>query len=155
MTILFFLLTILLFPPVTFAAYNSATVVSNELKEDGRTRLVFQITGNAGEPVVTREYLVSSSSTVAILLNWVDSTINELNLMRSAATLPALQKGQTVTPLAPTTPALTPRQVWLQKLARLRDMNAAIAAGVSNATLTTEFNTLKTDIENTYPGGAF
>ena len=144
------MLIVLLFPSAGFAAYNSATVVSNELKEDGRTRLVFRFTGNAGEPSVIREYFVNASSTATVLRNWVDGIINELNLMRSAATLPALQIGQTVTPLAPTAPAApTAKQIWLGKVDRY---NRFVGLGLTG-TAATDLAALLADINATYVTG--
>ena len=144
------LLAILLFPSISMAAYTTATVVSNELKEDGRTRLVFRITGDAGEPAVTREYFVSQSSTATVLRNWVYGTISELNLMRSAATLPALQIGQTVAPLAPAAPAApTAKQVWLGKVERYKQFEGMGLTG----TAATDLAALLADINATYVTG--
>lgn len=144
------LLALLVSPSLSFAAYNTATVISNELKEDGRTRLVFRITGNAGEPAVTREYFVNSGSTATVLRNWVDGTINELNLMRTAATLPALQTGQIVTPLAPTAPAApTAKQIWLNKVSRYQQFSALGLTG----TAATDLAALLADINATYVTG--
>ena len=144
------LLAILFTPSLSFAAYNSSTVISNELKEDGRTRLVFRFTGNAGEPAVVREYIVNSGSTVTALRNWVDGVISELNLMRTAATLPSLQIGQTVTPLAPTAPpAPTAKQVWLGKVSRYQQFAALGLTG----TAATDLTALLADINATYVTG--
>lgn len=144
------LLVVLLFPSLSFAAYNTATVISNELKEDGRTRLVFRFTGNAGEPGVTREYFVNSGSTATVLRNWVDSILGDLNLMRSAATLPALQVGQIVPPLAPTAPAApTAKQIWLNKVSRYQQFAALGLTG----TAATDLAALLADINATYVTG--
>lgn len=144
------ILALLLVPSISFAAYNSATVISNELKDDGRTRLVFRITGNAGEPAVTREYFVNSSSTATTLRNWVDSTLNELNLMRTVATLPALQTDQVVTPLAPTAPAApTAKQIWLNKVSRYKEFAGMGLTG----TAATDLAALLADINATYITG--
>jgi hypothetical protein len=146
------LLAILFTPSLSFAAYNSSTVISNELKEDGRTRLVFRFTGNAGEPAVVREYIVNSNSSIASLRNWVYGQITELNLMRTASTLPSLQSGQIVAPLQPvdpTPPTPTARQIWLSKVTQYKQFASMGLTG----TAATDLAALLADINATYVTG--
>lgn len=146
---MWFLLFVVLFLPSTvFAAYQNPTVVSVERKADGSGNIVFQFTGNAGEPVITRIYSISSNSTIVGVRNWVDDTIIELNLVQTAAVLPGLQAGQTVIRLPRTNTPQTPKQIWQEKLARyLYVKDAGIVAATS------ELATLKSDLEATYQSG--
>ena len=144
------LLVSLLLPSISFAAYQSPTVVSNERQQDGSTRLVLRFTGNAGEPVVVRSYVVSRGTTAAILRNWIDGVMTELDLMHTAATLAALQPGQTVTRLAPTAPpAPTAKEVWLGKVDRYRQFADLGLTG----TAATDLTALLADINATYQAG--
>jgi hypothetical protein len=70
--------------------------------------------------------------------------------MRTAATLPSLQIGQTVTPLAPTAPpAPTAKQVWLGKVSQY---NQFAALGLTG-TAATDLAALLADINATYITG--
>jgi hypothetical protein len=144
------LLILFLFPSVTFAAYQSPTVISNERQQDGSTRLVFRFTGSAGEPTVVRSYVVSSGTTATLLRNWIDGVMNELDLMHSAATLAALQPGQTVTRLAPSAPpAPTAKEVWREKVSRYQRLSIVGLTG----TAATDLAALLADINATYQAG--
>lgn len=142
------LLVVLLAPSVTQAAYQSPIVVTNE-SQDGRTKLVFQFTGNAGEPVVRKEFIVQPTTTATLLRNWIDATITELDLMRTAATLPSVQAGQTVTRLAPAPPAPTAKTVWRRKVEAYKNF----AGNSFTGGIATDLATLKADIEATYQAG--
>lgn len=146
---LLFVLAVLLMPSIAQATYQNPIVVSNERQPSGHTKLIFQFSGNAGEPVVVREYLVNPTSTASSLRNWVDGVISELNLMHTAASLPALQPGQTVPRLAPTTTAPTAKGVWRGKASMY---NLVCGNGFAGA-LATACTTLKADIETTYQAG--
>lgn len=140
----------LLIPSLAQASYTTGAVFSNEPQANGSTRLVFRFTGDAGEPAVTREYFINASSTATVLRNWVYSTLAELNLMRTASTLPALQVGQTVPPLAPAGAAApTAKQVWLNKVDRYLYFLGVGLTGQASADLAA----LKADIDATYAAG--
>lgn len=139
---------LLLAPSLAMAAYQNPTVVSMERQADGGGYILFRFSGNAGEPAVTRTYVIHSATTATAVRNWVDDTLNELNLVQTAATLPALQQGQTVTRLARVTPVRAAKEVWNEKVVRyaqLKDLGIAAAAS--------DLATLKADIEATYQAG--
>lgn len=141
-------LAVLLVPSLAPAAYQNPTVLSMERKADGGGHIIFQFAGNAGEPIVTRTYVIQSGSTLAGVRNWVDDTINELNLVQAAAVLPGLQQGQTVPRLARVNPARAAKELWNEKVARygqLKDLGIAAAAA--------DLAALKADIEATYQAG--
>lgn len=148
MHVLIVLLGIFLAPSFVLAAYQNPTVVSNQRQANGTVLLTFAFAGNAGEPTVTRGYVVTQGTTPTVVRNWIDDTIKELDLVRTAETLPSIQPGQTVTRLAKSPSVPTAQQVWLQKLATyLRVKDSGIAA--TNADLAT----LKADLETTYQAG--
>ena len=97
-----------LMPSMSWAAYQNPRIVAREVLPEGFVRLSFIFTGNAGEPDVRRTYVVNPLTTAAILRNWVDDTIQELDRLHTAATIPSLQLNQIVTRLARVAPVLTP-----------------------------------------------
>lgn len=145
---LFACLLILLIPSVSLAAYDNPTVLANERKGNGTVLITFAFTGNAGEPTVTRGYTVTLGTTAAAVRNWIDDTIKELDLVRTAETTPALQPGQTVPRLAKVPPVLSAKQIWNRKYSIYqRFQNSDIAA------LAADRATLKADLEATYQAG--
>ena len=148
MIILMFIVSLVV-PTLAQAAYQNPTVISNERLSVGSTKLIFRFNGNAGEPAVTREYMVGPNTTATILRNWVDATLDELNLMHTAATLPALQPGQTVPRLAPVVPAAAAKDVWQRKVANYAQFCTRSFLG----SVATDCVTLKSDIESTYQAG--
>lgn len=146
----YLLVALLCMLPLTVeAAYQNPTVIGNERLSVGSTKLIFRFNGDAGEPAVTREYMVGPATTATILRNWVDATLNELNLMHTAATLPALQPGQTVPRLAPVVPASSAKDVWQRKAATYAQFCTHSLTGA----IATDCTTLKSDIESTYAAG--
>ena len=139
---------LLLFPSLSFAAYQNPTVVSNARQSNGTVMITFAFAGNAGEPTVTRGYVVSQGTTATAVRNWIDDTIKELDLVRTAETLAALRPSQVVPRLARPADVPPAKRVWLQKLAtylQVKDAGiAAIAADVA---------ALKADLEATYVSG--
>lgn len=131
------------------AAYKNPTVISNERHPNGSTQLVFQFQGSAGEPVVTRSYTVTAQSTVTGLRNWVNSVVEELDLMHAAASLGALQPGQVVPRLTPVDTAPTAKQTWTRKAHTCAQFKGIFAAGA----LTTAVNAVCGDAEATYQAG--
>ena len=146
-----FLLTSILvvLPTLASAAYQNPTVVTNERQPNGSTRMVLQFTGNNGEPVVAREFTIVANTTATNFRNWVHSVIAELNLMHSAASLPALQPGQIVPALAPTPPTPSAKNIWRNKVFLYDQLVGKSYAG----TLATDMTALKADIEATYQAG--
>lgn len=142
-------LLLLLCPSLAFAAYQDPVVISKEPRADGIVKLVVEFSGNAGEPSVRRDYNISASTTATAFRNWVYTTKQELNKLHTAATLPSLQKGQTIPALAPSTPdPPTAQQVWLEKANRAVRMKAVIDAGVSDATLAADYAALVADLNS-------
>lgn len=132
-----------LVPAVSFAAYQDPTIISNDGKQ-----IVFQFSGDAGEDIKTMTYVVQSSTTQKAVREWVKDTIDELNGIRSAATLPALQPGQTVARLNRTAAARAAKETWNDKLARyLYVKDSGLAASAA------ELAAMKTDLETTYQAG--
>lgn len=140
---------VLLVPTLAHAAYQNPTVIANERLSVGSTKLIFRFNGNAGEPAVTREYMVGPNTTATILRNWVDATLDELNLMHTAATLPSLQPGQVVPRLAPAAPAASAKDTWRRKVANYTQL---CTHGLTGA-VATDCTALQSDIESTYQAG--
>jgi hypothetical protein len=139
---------LLLLPAISFAAYQNPTVVTNDRQPNGTVLLTFAFTGNAGEPTVTRGYVVSSGTTVALVRSWIDDTIKELDLVRAAETLGAVQPGQTVTRLAKVTPAKAAKQAWNEDFALyLRIKDSGITA------LSSVIATVKARVEANWQAG--
>jgi hypothetical protein len=143
------LLVLLLAPSMASAAYQNPIVIANERQANGLPKLIFQFTGNAGEPVVTRDFIVQPSSTATSVRNWVDATLNELDLMHTTAKLAAIEPGKTVPRLAPVVPPPTARMVWRREA----DWYAQTCTHGFAGLIATECGTLKTKIENTYQAG--
>lgn len=142
------LLAVLLLPSISLAAYQNPTVVSNQRQANGSVMITFAFAGNAGEPTVTRGYVVSSGTTATAVRNWIDDTIKELDLVRTAETLPAIQPGQTVPRLARPADVTPANRVWLQKLATyLQVKDSGLTA------LAADIAALKADLEATYVTG--
>lgn len=138
----------LMVPSLGWAAYQNPTITANTKQADGSIRLTFRFTGNAGELVVNRDYQVNADTTAVAVRNWVDDTIKELDFLQTAASLPSVQPGQTVTRLARTAPTPTACQVWTQKFFRYMGLKDS---GLAGTTLANNIATLKTDLESTYP----
>lgn len=137
------LCVLLLVPSVARAAYLDPVIISN----DGKA-IIFQFSGDAGEPIKTITYVVQAATTQKAVREWVKDTVDDLNGIRSAATLAALQPGQTVARLNRTAAARAAKDLWNEKLARylyVKDSGIAAAA--------TELAALKADLETTYQSG--
>lgn len=131
------------------AAYQNPTIIANNRTEDGTVKLTFRFTGNAGEPDVQRVFSVGPATTLTILRNWVDATINELDLMRTASTAPQVQVGQTITRLAPVAPTPSAKDVWQQNVANYRQFCTNSFTGG----IVSDCDAIKTNIQNTYQAG--
>ena len=142
------LVFILSFPHIAQAAYQNPTVISNDPIANGFFRLGLLFSGNAGEPDVRKEFIVNETTTAVSFRNWVDETIKQLDNLRTAATLPALQVGQTVPRLARVAPVPTAKQIWRSKLSRYLEVKDA---GITAAA--TELAAMKDDLETTYQAG--
>lgn len=126
-------------------AYNAATLVQKDPpSEDRRVRLVIEFTGNAGEPVVRREYYVSASDTVQTIRRWCIDQAKNLGDVRTVAD--ALTVGQSInlSPIAP--PVATAEQVWGGKVERFRRLDGLGLTGQA----ATDLAALRADIEATY-----
>lgn len=145
---LVFMSMFIMMPTMGWAAYQNPTVDSNVRQENGTVLLMFAFSGNAGEPTVKRGYVVSQGTTATAVRNWIDDTIKELDLVRTAETLPSIQPGQTVTRLARVTPAKAAKQAWNEDFALyLRIKDSGIAA------LASTIATLKSRIEANWQAG--
>lgn len=129
-------------------AYTNPTIVANEPQTDGTLRLVLKFSGNAGEPDVIKDFIVKSSTTPTILRNWIDATMVELDKIRTAATIPGLQVGQTITRLAPTPATPSPKSVWQTKLNQYLQ-----AKGYGITAADADLAAMKADLEATYQTG--
>ena len=143
------LVLIVLLPSLSFAAYQNPTVSSYERDPNGTGKLILQFAGNAGEPIVVRAYSVTATSTLAVLRNWVDRTIAELDLTHTAASAPQLQPGQTINRLAPTPSSPSAKSVWRIKV----QVYDQVCKSSFTGSIANDCATLKGDIESTYQSG--
>ena len=134
---------LLIVPSVARAAYLDPVIISNDGKQ-----IIFQFSGDAGEPIQKITYVVQAATTQKVVREWVKDTIDDLNGIRSAATLAALQPGQTVARLNRTAAARAAKELWNEKLARYLYVQAS---GIAAAA--TELAALKADLETTYQSG--
>lgn len=141
---------VLLIPAVAPAAYiNQAEVLRYEQDQDGAARLIMRFTGDAGEPIVDKPYNVTGAFSRALLRNWVDSVVDELNKKRSAGMDQQVGSGTRINGLAATPPAPSAKAVWRTKASTYREICGSGFVG----TVATDCAALKTDIENTYSAG--
>lgn len=126
-------------------AYNTATLVQKDPPgEDRRVRLVIEFTGNAGEPLVRREYYVNAADTTQTIRRWCIEQAKNLGDVKTVAD--ALTVGQSInlTPSNPPTP--TAEEQWRAKVGRYQRMAGLGLTGQA----ATDLATLKADIEGTY-----
>lgn len=136
-------------------AYNTATIRNNDpiAGQPGKYRLVVTFTGNAGEPAVDRETVIDGSTTAASLRNWAFNQAADLDPARSLATNPALAVGQVVALTQQAAPGLTAFQTWQKKALQVQRLKDLMDAGLANATMVSEFNTLKAAADAAYATG--
>lgn len=144
----FAVLLVMLIPSISLAAYQNPMVKANTTLANGNVQITFEFNGNAGEPAVTRLFIVQKGTTAQELRNWVDDIIKELDLINAASKLAALQPGQTVPRLARVDPAPTAKQVWLSKFHRYISVKDAGITAIA-----ADLATLKNDLEATYQTG--
>lgn len=133
----------LVLPSVAMAAYQDPVITSNDGKQ-----MVFEFTGNAGEPTKSVTYIVQSGTTKKAVREWVKDTIDELDGIRSASSLPDFQTGQTLTRLNRTATVRAARDLWREKLSwYLFAKDSGIAAAAS------DLAAMKADLEATYQAG--
>lgn len=136
-------LLLLFFCSSSFAAYLDPIVISNDGKE-----VIFQFSGDAGEPVQRMPYTVQPGTNMKIVREWVKDVVTDLDGKRAGSSLAGLQQGQTVTRLNRTAAVRAAKELWNEKLARyLYVKDAGIAASA------TELAAMKTDLETTYQAG--
>lgn len=126
-------------------ADNTAALVQKDPpSEDRRVRLVIEFTGNAGEPVVRREYYVTATDTGQTIRRWCIDQAKNLGDVKTVAD--ALTVGQSInlTPITPPVP--TAEDVWRAKVSRYRSM---MGLGLSGQAAT-DLAALKADLEATY-----
>lgn len=141
---------LLILPSLASAAYlDQATVLRYEQDGNGAARLIMRFTGNAGEPIVDRPYHVGPTSSFSGLRNWVNTTVTELNLSRTAGTAPQVAAGQVINGLAPAVVPPTPKSVWR---AKVQTYNQACTQSFTGS-VATACTALKSDIEGTYAAG--
>lgn len=142
------LVLFLVLPSVSFAAYQNPVVKSNTTLANGNVQIGFEFSGNAGEPVVIRSFIVQKGTTAQELRNWVDDIIKELDLVNTASKLAVLQPGQTVPRLARVEPAPTAKQIWLSKFHRYLSFKDSGVAAIAS-----DLAAIKSDLEATYQAG--
>lgn len=126
-------------------AYNTATLVQKDPpSEDRRVRLVIEFTGNAGEPVVRREYYVTATDTGQTIRRWCIEQAKNLGDVKTVADALTLGQSINLTPINP--PAPTAEEVWRAKVGRYQRM---VGLGLSGQAAT-DLAALKADIEATY-----
>jgi hypothetical protein len=143
---------IALFALPVHAAYNTATILTNEALPNGQVRLSVKFTGNAGEPPITRDLVINGNMTASALKQWAYDQVNDLNGTRTFATAAGLQPGQSVTIQAitpPTPPTPTAKEVWREKVSRYQRLSIV---GLSGAAAT-DLAALLGDINTTYQAG--
>lgn len=132
-------------------AYIQAQVVQKDPPlSDGRTHLVVEFTGDAGEVPRRFDRYLDGESTVPGEREWIRNELARLNGRKTIADLVAV--GQIVPPAAAPTPSVpTARDIWVEKgqrLARLRAMGTVAAS-----TLLTAINALADDVRTSYQAG--
>ena len=148
-TLIAILSVVLLVPTLASAAYNRAEVLRNESLSSGTTKYTVRFTGNAGEEIVDREYVIGPTTTPANLRNWVDLVLNELNGTQSVRALLSLSPGTVIPRLAPVTPPTPAKDVWQRKVADYAQFCTRSFTGQ----IATDCATEKSDIEATYQAG--
>ena len=128
-------------------AYNTATILANDLQPNGTRVVKVRFTGNAGEPTKEATTTIDAGTTALELRRWAIAQAAQGDNVQTIGTLPALQVGQTlnVAPIAP--PAPTAQQVWLEKVRRLVRLKAL---GLTNATAVSDVAALQADVDATY-----
>lgn len=136
-----------------YATYGTATVMVNEPRGNGLHRLVVRFTGNAGEPAVDRETVITGTTTLNQLRQWAIDQISDIQAARTLAGNANVQVGQSInlTPIPP--PSKTAQEIWHEKAERLVRLKALTAAGLTNATAVSEINALATSVNDTYVSG--
>lgn len=129
-------------------AYIQAQVAQKDPPlTDGRTHLVVEFTGDAGEPPRRLDRYLDGESTVPRERAWIRDELARLNGRKTIADLVTV--GQIVPPAAvPTPPVPTAREMWVEKaqrLARLRAMGT-----VTTSALLTAINALADDVRTSY-----
>lgn len=142
------LVALLLVPASVFAAYEDPVIESTEQTSNGQTRLNMVFRGNAGEPDVRMPYIVNPSVAYRDIRVWAKETIDSLDAVRTTATLPTLQAGQTITRVNRLPPSETPKQAWMTKYyhyLRVKD------GGITGTEA--EIAAMKADLVATYQSG--
>ena len=139
---------VILMPSLASAAYQDPEVESIQNDANGLVRINVVFRGNAGEPDVRMPYTVRAGTTLRNVREWAKEIIDNLDAIRSAAALPALQPGSSIPRVNRINPARAAREIWEEKLNRyLRIKDAGITAGAS------ELAAIKADLEATYQAG--
>lgn len=126
-------------------AYNTAALVQKDPpSEDRRVRLVIEFTGNAGEPIVRREYYVTAADTAQSIRRWCIEQAKNLGDVKTVADSLTVGQSINLTPITP--PAATAEEIWRAKLARYRTLAGLGLTGQA----ATDLAALKADIEATY-----
>lgn len=134
---------LMLVPAVGWGAYLDPQVLSNDGKQ-----IVFQFAGDAGEESKIVRYVLQQGTTFKAVREWVKDTVDELNGIRTAAALPGLAVGSTVTRLNRTAALRAAKELWNEKLARyLQVKDSGLVASAA------ELAALKADLEATYQAG--
>jgi hypothetical protein len=134
---------------ISNAAYQDPVVQSAQRAPGGAVKIVFQFSGDAGEPTVTREYQLGASTTAPDVRLWVDFAIKELDSMNAVSAHPSLQLGRTVLRLAPVAPIPTAKQGWQKKYLEYQRLKDTGLIGK----VATDLAAIKTALEQDYQPG--
>lgn len=146
---LLLLFILMVVPTVGQAAYNRAEIKTVNKQQNGMIRWTFEFTGNGGEEPKQREFLVMPGTTVALVRNWVDETMTELDQLYTIGNLASVQPGQVVPRLARVPSAPTAKDIWMGKVLNYdRSCTNSFVGAVATACAS-----LKSDIESTYQAG--
>ena len=139
----FVIVAFCLFPVLAQAAYQDPVIEAVQVLPNGTTQVNLRFDGNAGEPPVQLSYVVRAGSNLRAAREWVKDVIDELDGVKTAAAIPGLQPGQTITRVARVNPARLAKQIWNEKYAiyeRIQGSDVPALASVK-ATLKTWLDT--------------
>ena len=129
-------------------AYDVATLVQKDPAGlDRRVRIVVEFTGNAGEPVVRREYYVGPSDTALSIRRWAIDQAANMGSIKTVADALTIGQSVNLTAIPPATP--TAKEIWRGKVSRYKQFAALGLTG----TAATDLAALLADINATYVTG--
>lgn len=143
---LFMILSIM--PAIGYAAYQDPVVESVQKEPNGLVRINVLFSGNAGEPDVRMPFIIRPGMVYRDIRVWAKEIIDDLDNVRTIATAPEIQAGQTIPRANRITTPETAKQSWNR---RLRDYLRVKDSGIAAASA--ELASMKADLEATYQAG--